>query len=352
MKQILITGAGGFIGSHLAEFYAEQDKNNKIIVIDNLSRAFLFNQEISEKFLYNWKYLHNFENIQFIKEDLNNYKLLKTIFNENNFELVIHTAGQTAVDKSIKNPYIDFKNNLEASFKLLEAIRISKTNPKIIYCSTNKVYGNKINELPLKEVNLEYKLKNQGFEGITESFKIDQTQHTPYGTSKVGADLYFQEYGYTYGLKTGIFRMSCIYGPRQIGMEAQGWISHFIISALNNRLLKIYGSGKQTRDILYITDLINLFENFFKKDVKNEVFSIGGGIKNTISPMKLINILEELLNKSISYKFEGWREGDQKYFVSDISKAQEILSWNPQISVKEGLNLTINWYKQHHTLFR
>lgn len=351
MKRILITGGGGFIGSHLTEYYAQKNGQNKITVIDNLSRANLLNQKVSEKYHYNWNYLHEFDNVRFCKKDLRNLSFVRGFLRKNNFDIIFHTAGQTAVKFSIQQPYIDFKNNLKSSLNLLEAIRSTKRDPKIIYCSTNKVFGTKINEVPLKEGKYKYKLNENSSIGIGEDAGVDLTQHTPYGVSKLGADLYFQEFGYTYGLKTNIFRMSCIYGPRQIGVEAQGWVSHFIISALTQQSLKIYGSGKQTRDILYISDLLSVFDKLLKKNVSNEVFCIGGGIKNTISPLKLIEILEHKLNRSISYEFSEWREGDQKYFVSDITKSQKVLNWEPKISMKEGLDDTVNWYKEHLDLF-
>lgn len=351
MKKILITGGGGFIGSHLAEYYAKQDVKNEITIIDNLSRAHLLNQQPSEKYLYNWNYLHKLLNIQFIQNDVRELKLLKDVFRENEYDIVFHTAGQTAVETSIKSPFIDFKNNVVSSLNLLEAIRCTESDPKIIFCSTNKVYGTKVNELLLKETDFKYNPQNQKSKGIGEDVPIDQTQHTPYGVSKLAADLYFQEYGYSYGLKTGVFRMSCIYGPRQLGVEAQGWISHFIISALTDKNLIIYGSGKQTRDILYITDLVRAFDQFIKKDITNEVFCIGGGTSNIISPLQLIDTLEKKLEKSISVIFSDWRKGDQKYYVTDISKARNMLDWSPQTSLNIGLDKTIKWYNDHIELF-
>jgi len=349
MKKFLITGGGGFIGSHLAEYYAKQDIKNEITLIDNLSRAHLLDQEPSEKYLYNWNYLHHFDNIHFIQNDLRDLSMLKNILRETEYDIIFHTAGQTAVESSIKHPYIDFKNNLEVSLTLLEAIRCTEGDPKIIFCSTNKVYGTNVNQFALNETEFKYTLQDKM--GIGVNMQIDQTQHTPYGVSKLSADLYFQEYGYSYGLRTGVFRMSCIYGPRQLGVEAQGWISHFIISALLNRQINIFGSGKQTRDILYIKDLIRAFDQFLKMDIKNEVYCIGGGPSNTISPLQLVDILERKLEKTIPIKFSDWREGDQKYFVADISKAEKMLNWVPKTSINNGLDISIKWYKEHRNLF-
>ncbi len=350
--RILITGGGGFIGSHIAEFLAQKDHSYKIHVIDNLSRAKLLNPDTSKKFTYNWQYLKKYTNITFYKKDLRDFVFLKELIKNKNFDIIFHTAGQTAVVNSLKFPYLDFENNVIASINLLEAVRISNSKSKLILCSTNKVYGDNVNNINLIEKELKYEINDRYIDGVPEDFKIDLCHHSPYGTSKLCSDLYFQEYGYSYGLDTNIFRISCVYGPRQFGVEAQGWLVHFIISALKNQKITIYGNGKQVRDILYISDLINAFNNLIENNIKNEVFCLGGGKRNSISILELIIILEDLLNKKITYKLADWRAADQLAYISDISKAQEILKWSPIINPKEGIEKTLKWYKLNINLFK
>ncbi|MFX1310990.1 MAG: GDP-mannose 4,6-dehydratase [Promethearchaeota archaeon] len=348
MKNILVTGGAGFIGSHVAEFYANQEYTDNIYIIDNLSRDRLLNKEI--KFIrYNWDYLHKFNKIQFLEEDIRNFEFLKKFFKQNEIDGVIHTAAQTAVTSSINNPISDFENNVIGTFNLLESIRISKSDPISLFCSTNKVFGDNINKCEVIEKDLRYDFTEQFSNGISEEFSIDLCEHTPYGASKLCSDIYFQEYARLYGLKTAVFRMSCIYGPRQFGVEDQGWVAHFIISALTNKKLKIFGDGKQVRDILYISDLIEAYDSFFRKadSIKHDIFCMGGGIDNTISLLELIEILKKELNKEIEYDFYDWRPSDQKIYISDIHKAQKLLNWNPKIKSKVGIKNLIKWAKNN-----
>lgn len=327
--KILITGVVGFIGSHIAEFYAKQGYN--VIGIDNFSRNRLLNT-IMKNTGYNSEYLvKNYPNITIYNIDLRDYNNLLCFFKSNQVDVVVHCAAQTAVTTSIRNPKDDFENNAIGSFNLLEAIRQSDQSPILVYCSTNKVYGNNVNAL--------FDLYPEGMNEITP---IDLTSHSPYGVSKLAADLYFQEYSYTYGFRTGVFRMSCIYGPRQFGVEDQGWVMHFILSALNNKKINIYGNGKQVRDILYVSDLVDAFDTFILRYNKSNVFNIGGGSQNTLSLLELIKILEDELDKEIKYEFYDWRESDQKVYISDITKAQKELGFVPKISPKKGIKKVLS----------
>jgi len=188
-------------------------------------------------------------------------------------------------------------------------------------------------------------------QGISEDTFIDP--HSPYGCSKYCADAYFKDYFRIYGLKTVVFRMSCIYGYRQFGNEDQGWVAHFIISSIFNRKLTIYGDGKQVRDILFIQDLVNAFQSALQniKITKGEVYNIGGGPENVISLLELLNILEKLLNHKIENDCGDWRPGDQKVYYSNISKAKKDFNWKPIISKTEGIEKLFNWVKENSELF-
>ncbi|MGB8705458.1 MAG: NAD-dependent epimerase/dehydratase family protein, partial [Gillisia sp.] len=179
--------------------------------------------------------------------------------------------------------------------------------------------------------------------GISEERPLDF--HSPYGCSKGAADQYILDYSRSYGLKTAVFRMSCIYGPHQFGTEDQGWVAHFLIRALEDKPIVIYGNGKQVRDILFVEDLVNAFTLAMKNidKVSGEVFNIGGGPENTVSLIEILKMIKEKTGKQVDISFEEWRTGDQQYYVSNTSKFQEATGWAPQYSVEEGVEALMNW---------
>jgi CDP-paratose 2-epimerase len=335
LTKVLVTGGGGFIGSHVAEFFANQNDIDEVIVIDNLSRSTLLNKKI-KSLRYNWDYLHKSQKIKFYEKDICEFDFLKRVLSENAIDIIVHTAAQTAVTTSIANPIPDFKNNVVGTFNLLESIRLSKLDPCVILCSTNKVFGNNVNNCEIIENESKYSFSESFTYGIPEDFPIDLCEHTPYGTSKLCSDLYFQEYGHLYGLKTAVFRMSCIYG-----------------TTITGKKITIYGDGKQVRDILFISDLIHAFDSFIQraKLIDHEVFCMGGGPENTLSLLELIDILKQELNTNIYYDFDEWRSSDQKVYISDIRKAKKELNWSPKISVNDGVKELINWVKLNKNLF-
>ena len=344
-----MTGGAGFIGSHVAEFFAEKEDIEKVFIIDNLSRAKLLHKEIKD-LNYNWNLLMKSPKVEGFKEDMRDYKFLKQFFSSHEVDIIIHTAGQTAVTTSLIDPKNDFENNLLGSYNLLESVRSSnQSDPTMIYCSTNKVFGNNVNDCEVEEGETRYSFSGKYKNGISEKFPIDLCEHTPYGASKLCSDLYFQEYGHLYGFRTGVFRMSCIYGTRQFGVEDQGWIAHFVNSAIKNKKLTIFGDGKQVRDILYISDLIAAFNSFINKAKKlgHQVFCMGGGNSNSISLLELIQFLESELKAKLDYEFQDWRPSDQKVYISDISKAKNFLDWEPKVSSFEGIGKLIKWFQEH-----
>ncbi len=216
------------------------------------------------------------------------------------------------------------------------------------------MFGDNVNNCDIEEKETRYVFTSEFKNGISEKFSTDLCEHTPYGASKFCADIYVQEYGHIYGLKTGVFRMSCIYGTRQFGFEDQGWVAHFIISAILGKTINIFGDGKQVRDVLYVSDLIDAYDKFIKlsRKIKHDVFCMGGGKYNTLSLLELIRILENKLNKKINLEFFDWRPSDQKVYISDIFKAKQILKWNPEISTEKGIEILINWVSNNENLFK
>lgn len=344
--KVLVTGGAGFVGSHVCEYYA--GKGDDVISIDNLSRGNLLGKEINKD--YNWNHLQKFSNIKLIKEDIRNLKALRDSMSD--VDLIIHCAAQTAVTSSIKNPLEDFEVNALGTVNVLEAARLSNSDPTVLYCSTNKVYGDNVNEIPVKELDGRYEFSDPKYSnGIPVDFPIDSKGHSPYGVSKLAGDQYVRDYHETYGLKTVAFRMSCIYGTRQFGVEDQGWVAHFVISSLLGKPLTIFGDGKQVRDVLFVTDLVKAFDLGAKNigKTKGKAYNIGGGPKNTLSLLELIGMLEGSgLNPQ--YDFSNWRPSDQKVFISDISGSSEF-GWEPVVSREEGIGLLLNWVKDNVEVF-
>ncbi len=338
-KNILITGGAGFIGANMTAFYLQ--KGEAVTILDNFSRPGVY------KNVYWLRKLGGNLSIKFcdvsVDKDILDYEVEKV-------DAVIHLAAQVAVTSSVINPREDFETNALGTLNVLEAIRKSKNRPPVIYSSTNKVYG-EMEDVRIKS-NKSRHLFSDFPHGVSEEFQLDF--HSPYGCSKGTADQYVRDYARIYGLKTAVFRQSCIYGPRQFGIEDQGWVAWFIIAAVLGRPIVIYGDGKQVRDLLYINDLISLFDATFEKidKVCGEVFNIGGGQKFTISVWKEFGpLLEKYLEKKIKVKYSDWRRGDQKVYISDIRKAKRLLNWEPKVGVEEGISKLFNWVKDNKNLF-
>ncbi len=350
MSKILVTGGAGFVGSHAAEFYAE--RGHDVVVLDNLSRAEILGRSDSNK-AYNWNYLKkNHPKVKLLKGDIRDPRKVEKATTD--ADAIIHAAAQTAVTASVKDPRVDFEINALGTFNVLEAARKSGSNPAIVYCSTNKVYGENVNKIGVRENAARYEFDDRAFrKGIPEDYPIDNCEHTPYGCSKLAGDLYAQDYGHLYGLDVGVFRMSCIYGTRQFGVEDQGWVAWFTIATILGKPITIYGDGKQVRDVLYVTDLIKAYDAFLKKrkQVRVGVFNIGGGPENTMSLLELLEILGELTGKNTKISFADWRPSDQKVYISDISKAKSVLSWKPRTSPKEGVGELAKLAKENKDIF-
>jgi len=345
--RILVTGGAGLVGSHSAEFFALDNPKNKIIVLDNLMRSQIFGYD-KASVEYNWNYLKKFKNIERIKGDVRNDKdVVKAI--GKGVDVIIHTAGQPGVPSSVRMPKEDFSINAFGTLNVLEAARKKSKETIFIYTSTNKVYGENVDKIPLEELDKRYIY--DGVKGVSEEMCTDLTGHTPYGVSKMTGDLYAQEYAYIYGMKTGVFRMSCIYGTRQFGFEDQGWVAWFIIATLFNRPITIYGNGKQVRDMLYVDDLVDAFNLFLNSKLKRGLFNIGGGPNNTVSLLEFLDELEILTGKVPKVNFADWRPSDQKVYISDTSKLEKALNWKAKTTVSEGIKKLLDWVKTNESYF-
>ena len=347
--KILITGGAGFVGSHVAEYYAK--KGDEVIVFDNLSRAKLLGYEASNA-MYNWNYLKRYDNIELVKGDIRDAEMIKDAAKD--VDVIIHTAAQTAVTTSLENPRTDFEINALGTFNVLEAARLGKNNPCVVFCSTNKVYGNNVNKIPVRAKEKRYEFANKKYKnGIPEDFPTDLCEHTPYGCSKFTGDIYVQDYAQRNEIDAAVFRMSCIYGTRQFGVEDQGWVAWFTIATLMNKPITIYGDGKQVRDVLYVGDLVKAYDAFVQRrnEIHHDIYNIGGGSENTMSLLELLDILKDLTDKRSAITFDDWRPSDQKVYISDITKAKRELGWKTEVNPKEGVGKLVEWMEENKELF-
>jgi CDP-paratose 2-epimerase len=335
----LITGGCGFTGTNFAEKLLSRE--DKVTLLDNLSRkGTVANLD---------HIIKKYPNVKFIHADIrtDQPKLEDAV---RKADVVFHLAGQVAVTTSVVNPREDFDINALGTFNVLEAVRKSNKKPITIFSSTNKVYGG-MEDIKIIKKGKKYIYKDLPG-GIPEDRLLDF--HSPYGCSKGTADQYVRDYSRIYEIPTVVMRQSCIYGQRQFGVEDQGWVAWFTIAASMNKPITIFGDGMQVRDVLYVDDLFNAWDIAVKKisKVSGEVFNIGGGPSYTLSLLELLDYLEKLLDKKISYSFDDWRPGDQPVYVSDISKAKKVLGWEPKVDPKEGVRLLADWIVQNKKVIK
>ncbi len=339
--KIFITGGAGFIGCNSADYFLEQ--GHEVVVFDNLSR-------VGGRANLDWLYeRHGNGRLQFVEGDIRHYELLENGM-DSSIDAVLHLASQVAVTTSVRNPREDFEINALGTFNMLEAVRHNCPETAVIYASTNKVYGG-MEEVKVAEKESRYTYTDY-VHGIPETFPLDF--HSPYGCSKGAGDQYTLDYARIYGLRTLVYRQSCIYGQRQFGVEDQGWVAHFVIATVCGRPISIYGDGKQLRDLLHVSDLIQAYEKGIENidALSGTAFNIGGGADNTVSIWAEFQpILEELAGHKVPVDYGEWRPGDQPVFVADIRQAQEKLGWKPQISPKDGIADLYNWVESNRELF-
>lgn len=337
-RKLLITGGAGFIGSNIAKYFAQKDYT--VTIFDNFER-----QGTRE----NAQWLADqFPHMHIIEGDIRKLREVKKGVAD--AEIIFHLAAQVAVTTSVTDPATDFEINALGTFHVLEAARETGNKPILIFSSTNKVYGGMEN-LKIVERDGKYDYADLPF-GISETMQLDF--HSPYGCSKGAADQYVRDYARIYDLPTVVFRQSCIYGPRQFGIEDQGWIAWFIIAATLNKKITVYGDGKQVRDVLYIDDLVHLFERAIEKieKTKGNIYNVGGGRENTLSVWTEFGpILERLFRRKIDVAFSDWRPGDQKVYISDIRFIEKELGWKPKVKVAEGIEKLFHWVQDNKQLF-
>ena len=339
---ILITGGAGFVGTNLAHRFLSQ--GTQVRLYDNLSRAGVEGNA-------RWLRETHGDLVQIEAADVRDASRLRQAVR--GVSQVFHLAAQVAVTTSLTDPMEDFEVNARGTLNLLEAVRACDAPPPLVFTSTNKVYGG------LPDVGL--RVRGERYEpedgkvrahGIGEARPLDF--HSPYGCSKGAADQYVIDYARTYGLPAVVFRMSCIYGPHQFGTEDQGWVAHFLIRALEGRPITLYGDGMQVRDILFVDDLVNAFvlAQGRAETLAGQAFNIGGGAGNTVSLLNLLRLIGEAYGREPAVRFDDWRPGDQRYYVSDTRKFEAATGWSAKTDVARGVARLARWLGEARGLSR
>jgi CDP-paratose 2-epimerase len=338
-RPVLITGGAGFVGTNLAHRLLRYGR--LVVLFDNLSRPGV------ERNLRWLRETHG-ERARIEVADVRDAPALRHV--AAGAEAVYHFAAQVAVTTSLARPADDFEVNARGTLNLLEALRTVDDPPPLVFTSTNKVYGD-LADVTLRVAGRRYEPEDRGLRarGIGEDRPLDF--HSPYGCSKGAADQYVLDYARTFGLRTVVLRMSCIYGPHQCGTEDQGWIAHFLLRALAGEPITLYGDGMQVRDALFVEDLVDALlaaQETIRTAApggRAEAFNIGGGPANAISLLELVDLIGEVHGAKPRVRSGAWRPGDQRYYVSDTRRFAAATGWAPRVGVREGVGKLYGWLK-------
>ncbi len=342
MSVLLVTGSGGLIGSQSVKYFI--NKFDLVVGIDNDYRSYFFGEDASTKSSIQ-KLLYDYSNFKNENIDIRDTNALFRIFEEygNDISLIIHTAAQPSHDWAAKEPFTDFTINANGTLNMLEATRKFSDKSVFIFTSTNKVYGDSPNLLPLVELESRWEIEESHKYcqyGIDENMSIDQSKHSLFGASKVAADIMVQEYGRYFGLNTSVFRGGCLTGPNHAGTELHGFLSYLMKCCIYEKEYTIYGyKGKQVRDNIHSYDLITMFNSFFQNPKKGEVYNAGGGRYSNCSIIEAIKICEQLCGKKMKIKYSDQnRIGDHIWYVSDTRKFKsQFTEWEQKYGIVEIL---------------
>ncbi|MBX5483126.1 MAG: GDP-mannose 4,6-dehydratase [Myxococcaceae bacterium] len=332
-RPVVIFGGAGFIGSNLAHRLMQDGR--RVLVFDSLARPLV------DRNLRWLKETHG-ERLEVMVADTRDAAAVKRAVGR--AQVVFHFAAQVAVTTSLVDPLHDFEVNVRGTLHVLEAVRHAGRKIPVFFTSTNKVYGG-LPDVALISDGDRYTPVDPVLRrhGVSESRPLDF--ESPYGCSKGAADQYVLDYARTFGLPTCVFRMSCIYGPRQFGNEDQGWIAHFLIRALTGQRITIFGDGRQVRDALYVGDLVEAFlaaERNLPR-VRGQVFNVGGGPERSVSLREVLALIAELVGRVPAIDEADWRPGDQRYYVSDTRRLEALTGWRPKVGVRAGIARLCEW---------
>jgi CDP-paratose 2-epimerase len=331
---ILVTGGAGFIGTNLTQHLVLSGM--RVRIYDSLARAGSHGNIA-------WLQRQFPGRIEFVRGDVRDCAQLGAALD--GVDHVFHLAAQVAVTTSLVDPRADFEVNARGTLNLLEAARACPQPPSLVFSSTNKVYG-VLPDVQLRRRATRYVPAADALcrHGIGESRRLDF--HSPYGCSKGAADQYVLDYARSYGMRSIVLRMSCIYGPHQDGNEDQGWVAHFVRRVLAEQPITIYGDGLQVRDLLFVDDLVAAFECARRNidQLQGRVFNIGGGVENSASLVEVLKLIERHTGLRVRTNAGSWRVGDQRYYVSDISSFKEAVGWQPRVGVEQGIAALCDWF--------
>jgi len=327
MAVAIVTGSAGLVGSESVSFLS--GKFDTVVGIDNNQRQYFFGEESSTK--WNRERLQNqFSNYEHYAVDIRDLPELQKVFEKygSSIELIIHTAAQPSHDWAAREPLTDFSVNATGTLNMLELTRQFCSNAVFIFTSTNKVYGDTPNSLPLIETETRWEIeKSHPYfkEGIDEYMSIDQSKHSLFGASKVAADVLVQEYGKYFGMKTGTFRGGCLTGPNHSGAQLHGFLAYLMKCAITGQQYTIFGyKGKQVRDNIHSNDLVNMFWHFYLNPKPGEVYNAGGGRFANCSMLEAISLCEEISGNKMNYSYSDTnRVGDHIWYISDLTKFRE-----------------------------
>jgi CDP-paratose 2-epimerase len=334
----LVTGGAGFIGCNAAARLSGQ--GHEVLCLDNFSRLG------SRR---NAAWLEAEHGVVTEPTDVCDAAALEALVARYQPEAVIHCAGQVAVTTSVADPRRDFRENALGTFNLLEAVRQHAPTAILVHASTNKVYGG-MEDIRIEKVGERWSYADLP-QGCSEERGLDF--HSPYGCSKGAADQYVRDYARIYGLRTVVFRQSCIYGYRQFGVEDQGWVAWFTIRSVQQAPVTIFGDGCQVRDVLFVDDLLDAYQAAVERihAAAGRVYNVGGGPDNVLSLRELVERLARLNGRPMQVGYGDWRPGDQRVFVADVARARSELGWRPRVSVEEGLSRLHAWVLENRELF-
>ena len=339
-RYILITGGAGFVGTNVALSYLSGDQ--PVHIYDNLSRPGVEANiaELQERFPHHVRFTH---------ADVRDRNEIKSAVGS--AKAIYHLAAQVAVTTSLQDPLADLESNLLGTLNILETVRHSSVKLPMLFTSTNKVYGKLRNvQLCKRSGRWEPEDEKLAQSGVAEDQPLEFL--SPYGCSKGSADQYVLDYAHSYGLTATVFRMSCIYGPYQLGSEDQGWVAHFVRQAMKGEPVTIFGDGKQVRDLLFVEDLVRLMRRAQQNMdlAAGEAFNVGGGPENCTSLLELLDQIRSLIGAPIEIEWGPERLADQKWYVVNPSKAKTALQWNSEVSIREGVRALRDWYLKRPAL--
>lgn len=333
----VVFGGAGFIGSNLVDALASEGR--KVRVFDNLSRKGVFRN-------LNWLVERHGSQLEIYENDLTETRAVRMALR--GARSVFQLAGQVAVTSSMDRPREDLDVNVRGTVNVLEELRLLNQPSFFAFTSTNKVYGD-LDHVELSAKLSRYEPENMQLRrrGFSEDMPLNF--RTPYGCSKGAADQYVLDYANSFNMRNVVFRMSCIYGPRQFGTEDQGWVAHFLIRAMADELITVYGDGRQVRDLLFVTDLVSAFlaAEASSKSISGQAFNMGGGVRNMASVAEVLAEIERLMGRPLQLESGPWRVADQKYYVSDTTRFETATGWRPTVSVAQGLAALARWLEQN-----